>query len=317
MGDPPTVRGPNELILVAAGHDEVGRTVRRLTNVLGLQIAATRRAVAVDHDLVIGNDVLTRIERLQRTADTRLDRVAADQVLGQVRRGIGQEDLVEVVPIPAVEGPRVADRQIHDGLPVESESGRIVDAVQGLEAEGNRGRVHHFKVVAPELREAVVVTTVLGHPVQIAYAVDPDVDLTDAAHEFRVRTGAGPFVVAEHIAVRSAVITGQPARFDHSSAYGQWGSLMVELVQEHTPSVIGRTTGLHHLAYLVESLDATIESCARRGWPLLLDATTSGGQRFVFCDARESLGHLVELYEPSAPLLAFYEHVRGIARPVG
>jgi len=91
---------------------------------------------------------------------------------------------------------------------------------------------------------------------------------------------------------------------------------MVELVQEHTPSVIGRSHGLHHLAYLATSLDATVLACARHGWPLLLDATTKGGQRFVFCDARETLGHLVELYEPTAPLLAFYEHVRNIARPL-
>ncbi|MFM8649581.1 MAG: VOC family protein [Actinomycetota bacterium] len=159
-------------------------------------------------------------------------------------------------------------------------------------------------------------TTVLGHPVQIAYAVDPDVDLATAADDFRRRTGAGPFVIAEHIALASAEIAGRPESFDHSSAYGQWGAVMVELVQEHTPPVIGRSHGLHHLAYLVESLDATVLTCRRNGWPPLLDAITAGGQRFVFCDALESLGHLVELYEPSAPLLAFYEHVRDIARPL-
>ena len=265
---------------------------------------------------MIGDHVLARVEWLQGPTDTRLDRVTTDEVLGQIGRGLGHEDIVEVVPVPAVEGPRVPNREIDDGLPVESKSGRVVDAVEGLEAKGNRGRAHRFKVVAPELREAVVVTTVLGHPVQIAYAVDPAVDLTEVAQDFRLRTGAGPFVVAEHIALRSATIAGRPAAFDHSSAYGQWGSLMVELVQEHTPSVIGRATGLHHLAYLVESLDGSIATCARHGWPTLLDATTSGGQRFAFCDARETLGHLVELYEPSAPLLAFYEHVRSIARPL-
>jgi hypothetical protein len=150
--------------------------------------------------------------------------------------------------------------------------------------------------------------------VQIAYAVPPEAKLRDVAAEFRQRTGAGPFVVAEHIELSSARIRGADSAFDHSSAYGQWGDVMVELIQEHTPSVIGRADGLHHVAFLVQSVDRMVESCAGFGWPVLLDASTKSGQRFVFCDARSDLGHLVELYEPSPALIAFYEHIRSIAR---
>ncbi len=45
--------------------------------------------------------------------------------------------------------------------------------------------------------------------------------------------GAGPFFVRQHIALLDVVIRGRPGTFDHSSAYGQWGHVMVELVEDH------------------------------------------------------------------------------------
>lgn len=153
----------------------------------------------------------------------------------------------------------------------------------------------------------------LGHPVQIAYAVPPSVDLRSAADDFRSRTGAGPFLLAEHIELESVTVDGAPSTFDHSSAYGQWGAIMVELVQEHTAPLLGRSTGIHHLAFMVASLDATIRTCRDSGWPVLLDAVTSGGLRFVFCDARATHGHLIELYEPVPELTAFYERIHSLA----
>ena len=153
----------------------------------------------------------------------------------------------------------------------------------------------------------------LGRPVQIAYAADPSRDLDEIATEFREATGAGPFVVVRNIPIESCLIDGRPGSFDHSSAYGWWGDVMVELVQEHTPPVIGRSSGLHHVAFMVPDLERAIDWCNRHEWPTLLDAATGVGQRFVFADARTSLGHLVEMYEPSERLLGFYDHVRRLA----
>lgn len=154
----------------------------------------------------------------------------------------------------------------------------------------------------------------LGPPVQIAYAVPSSDDLRSAADDFRSRTGSGPFLIVEHIELQSATIDGIPSSFDHSSAYGQWGSVMVELVQEHTTPIIGH--GLHHLAFMVDHLDAAVRACRTRGWPVLLDATTVGGQRFVFCDARNEVGHLIELYEPTPALTAFYARIRSLAADI-
>ena len=149
----------------------------------------------------------------------------------------------------------------------------------------------------------------LGAPVQVAYGVD-DVEL--AANRFAAHTGAGPFFIVRHIALESARVHGAEGIFDHSSAYGQWGSVMVELVQEHTPPLVpldGSAQRIHHLAFLVPDLGAARDQCVARGWPEVLWARTSGGQEFAFCDARAELGHLVELYEPSERLVGFYAMV--------
>ncbi|MEO5898569.1 MAG: VOC family protein [Ilumatobacteraceae bacterium] len=145
----------------------------------------------------------------------------------------------------------------------------------------------------------------LGRPVQIAYAVT---DVAAAAAAFSDSTGAGPFFAIEHIPLARSRVRGHPGEFDHSSAYGQWGPVMVELVVEHTPPIV-TPPGVHHLAFMVDDLAGGIERCSLQGWPEVLLAATAGGQEFAFCDARAEFGHLVELYEPSAPLLAFYEMV--------
>ncbi|MEY2401134.1 MAG: hypothetical protein QOJ08_1245, partial [Ilumatobacteraceae bacterium] len=93
---------------------------------------------------------------------------------------------------------------------------------------------------------------------QIAYAV-ADVEL--AAVEFAEQFGAGPFFVRHHPPF-DAVHHGEPAIFSHSSAYGQWGEMQVELVQfractpESLQQAVVLASGLHHVAMFVESLPA-------------------------------------------------------------
>jgi len=156
----------------------------------------------------------------------------------------------------------------------------------------------------------------LGAPVQIAYAV-PDARL--AAQEWIERFGAGPFFVRPHIPVVDVVYRGQPSPFDHTSAYGQWGALMVELVQDHgtSPSVVRERyapheSGLHHLAFIVGDLDEVTERLVAGGHTLAMTARTSN-TRFHFVDAVATLGHMIELYEESDRIRAFYEMVRAAA----
>jgi catechol 2,3-dioxygenase-like lactoylglutathione lyase family enzyme len=163
-----------------------------------------------------------------------------------------------------------------------------------------------------------VLIDILGPPVQIAYVVD---DVWEAADRFAARFGGGPFFVNEHIPVTDVVHRGRPGSFDHSSAYGQWGTVMVELVVQHDdrPSAVRDMYapgegGLHHLAYIVPDLDETARRLTEQGYPQAQIATAGGGTRFAFHDATTDLGHMLELYEPRPGLLAFYAMVAEAAQ---
>ena len=147
-----------------------------------------------------------------------------------------------------------------------------------------------------------------GSPVQVAYATD---DVHRSARRWSER-GIGPFFVIEHIALTDVEIDGVDAAFDHSSAYGQWGPVMVELVQQQEPGpdpVVG-ASGIHHVASFVDDFDAASAALSADGFPRRLRATTSGGQAFAFHDARSTMGHLLEIYERTDRLAAFYAMVR-------
>lgn len=157
----------------------------------------------------------------------------------------------------------------------------------------------------------------LGPPVQIAYAVP---DVRAAAARWARESGAGPFFLREHIELENVVYRGQPAVFDHSSAYGQWGSIMVELVQDHgvTASVIReRFTpgegGLHHLAFFVDDLDETVNWLVADGRDVAMSARTRGGVEFRFIDAVATQGHMFELYSGTDHLRRFYDMVADAA----
>ncbi len=158
----------------------------------------------------------------------------------------------------------------------------------------------------------------LGPPVQIAYAVP---DARAAAERWVTQHGAGPFVLREHIEVSDVTHRGTPAGFDHTSAYGQWGDVMVELVEDHTvgPSVITDLippgcSGLHHLAFFVDDPDLTIRRMADAGHELAMSAHTASGTAFHFVDTVAVLGHYCELYRASERLTRFYAAVADAAR---
>jgi hypothetical protein len=149
-------------------------------------------------------------------------------------------------------------------------------------------------------------------PVQVAWHVpDPAAAAIRCARDF----GWGPFYLLEHIPLQRCSYRGNVARFDHSSAYGQAGDLMIELITQHddSPSVLrdmytAEQSGVHHVACFVADLDATLGSGAV-GFETVLDAT-SNGVRFVMLDARALLGHMLELYEQGGALQRFYDFVR-------
>lgn len=153
--------------------------------------------------------------------------------------------------------------------------------------------------------------------VQIAYFVD---DCRTAAEDMARRFGAGPFFLLERIELAWGEHRGAPRSFLHSSAYGQWGDLMMELVQqdEEGPSPFRDLygpgeEGLHHVAMMVDSLERAYGECAEQGLEIAARAETLTGTEFAFVDTVAALGHMVEIYERSDALLGFYGFVRKAA----
>lgn len=151
--------------------------------------------------------------------------------------------------------------------------------------------------------------------VQIAYKVD---DVWSAARRWHELTGAGPFFVREHVPIAWATHQGQPAVFDHSTACGQWGPVMIELVQHHRvepPAMAAAfgSTGINHVAWFVDDLEAERSRLVAAGGTEVMHAHT-GSVAFAFFDLGDHTGHLVECYEPMEFLTGFYATVREAAR---
>ena len=151
--------------------------------------------------------------------------------------------------------------------------------------------------------------------VQIAYFV---ANIRTSAQEMTNNFGAGPFFVSSRIELARGEHRGQEQKFLHSSAYGQWGDIMLELVQqdEEGPSPFRDMyapgeEGIHHGAVFVDSIVQTINDYQQRGFPLAARATTlHGNVEFAFIDTRSTLGHMLEIYEPVDRLLDFYSMVK-------
>ncbi|MFO1239412.1 MAG: VOC family protein [Sphingomonadaceae bacterium] len=154
---------------------------------------------------------------------------------------------------------------------------------------------------------------------QIAYFV---ADIRAAALAHHKTYGSGPFFILDHIPLVRSEHRGVSRPLDHSSAYGQWGQVMIEFVQQNNadpsayhdlyPQGSGRF-GLHHLAIFVDNLEQAIADYDKAGIPLAQYAETTTGTGFAFVDATATLGHMIELYEPSDGLVGFYAHVAGAA----
>src|SRR6478736_2963484 len=94
----------------------------------------------------------------------------------------------------------------------------------------------------------------------VGYAVE---DLEAGITRFAATFGAGPFFVMEHIEFQTVTFAGEPAVYDHSSGFGRWGSILVELTQVHDAQPEGLRealaapgSGIGHVAWLADDLAA-------------------------------------------------------------
>ena len=155
---------------------------------------------------------------------------------------------------------------------------------------------------------------------QVAYFVP---DVREAALRHRQLFGSGPYYVADHIPLSLCRHRGREAQLDHSSAYGQWGPLMIEFVQQNNPGPSafhdlyaegsGRQ-GLHHVALFVDDIEAEMRRYESAGFEVALYAEMADGFPFVFIDTVAAYGHMIELYPPRPTLTGFYELVATAVR---
>lgn len=150
---------------------------------------------------------------------------------------------------------------------------------------------------------------------QIAYFVP---DVREAAKAHAALFGSGPYYVIE--SVFDCVYRGQPGTLDHSAAYGQWGEVMIEFIQQNDErtSILHElfspgSSGLHHVALIVDDLERAIQDFATNGMAVANRAQV-GDFSFVMVDGVERYGHFIELYEATPLIRQLYATVREGAR---
>ena len=128
--------------------------------------------------------------------------------------------------------------------------------------------------------------------------------------------GAGPFFLIENIELAWGFHRGKEQKFVHTSAFGQWGNVMLEVVQQDIegPSPFRDMygpgdEGIHHMAMIVDSLTETYTWCEEYGYEIAAKAQTIGGNEFAFVDTIATLGYMLEIYERNDQLLGFYDLV--------
>jgi hypothetical protein len=143
----------------------------------------------------------------------------------------------------------------------------------------------------------------------IGYVVD---DLRSGAERFAATLGAGPFLGLEHIEFEEVTFQGEPAVYDHSSAFGQWGSIIVELTQVYDAqptglreSLVAPGGGIGHVAWLADSLPDEVARLQDVGLTPF-HAGRSGPASVVWLHGGPLFGHPVEVLQRREELEGFY-----------
>ncbi len=149
----------------------------------------------------------------------------------------------------------------------------------------------------------------------VGYVVD---DLRAGIERFAADFGTGPFFVMEHIAFEAVTYRGGPADYDHSSGFGAWGPILVELTEVHDARPAGLAAaltapggGLGHAAWLADDLEAETARLTALGLEPFHTGRTGPASAVWFGGGR--LGHPVEVLQERDEILGFYAMVRAAA----
>ena len=158
----------------------------------------------------------------------------------------------------------------------------------------------------------------LGRPHHSAYVVD---SIQATAERLVEQLGAGPFLLIENVPLEDVTSRGEPAEFEHDSAFGSCGGYPIELIQVARAAperVEARLSGplprVHHVGYDLERTAAE-EARARfeeRGLESYLSSCLSGEYTTVH-DASATLGHDIEILVDAPAFRDFFGMVLAAA----
>lgn len=156
----------------------------------------------------------------------------------------------------------------------------------------------------------------LGPVTHIGYVVD---DIERTARWAVSTFGAGPFYVVSHMKFDTCTFNGEPATYDHTSAFGQWGAILIELTVVHgsTPPQLAEVMGgsaprVGHVGLLADDLDADSRGLEAAGLPLF-HTGSSGPISAHWHDGRRELGHYVEISRRVPEIEGIYAMIRDAA----
>jgi methylmalonyl-CoA/ethylmalonyl-CoA epimerase len=146
-------------------------------------------------------------------------------------------------------------------------------------------------------------------------------DLSEAIGRWTDTVGAGPFYVVDDVQFEWCRTHGQPARFNHAAAFGQWGSITVELQRfsgiEPAPLrellSAGRREGINHVGIVVADPVTESRRLEQLGYPPYLDAGF-GDIHAIWHDAVAELGYSLEVHKQNTALDGFFAAVAAGAR---
>jgi hypothetical protein len=133
--------------------------------------------------------------------------------------------------------------------------------------------------------------------------------------------GAGPFFSITHMKIDRSEMHGREVAFDHTSAFGFCGDLMIELSEIHPATDArlreamqgeGELPCLTHVAWLADDLDAEARRLVDAGCDCFYRSST-GPASAAWFDSRARLGHCIEVLERSPGLDEFYGFLRAQA----
>ena len=141
-------------------------------------------------------------------------------------------------------------------------------------------------------------------------------DLRTGVERVAAALGAGPFFAMEHIEFDEVTYLGEPAVYDHSSAFGQWGPILIELTEVHDAqpaglrhALVSPGGGAGHVAWLADSLQDETERLRAAGVKAFHTGRT-GPVSAVWFDGSALFGHPIEVLQRRDELLGFYAMVR-------